>query len=76
MRLVSSNLASYHATVQKVLIRQVLTRSFACAFLTHATSHSCVPGAGGGVNRILGARGRSSEVRPQTFGMGTHGTRK
>ena len=26
MRLVSSNLASYHATVQKLLIRQVLTK--------------------------------------------------
>ena len=25
MRLVSSNLANYHATVQKLLIRQVLT---------------------------------------------------
>ena len=27
MRLVSSNLANYHATVQKLLIRQVLTKS-------------------------------------------------
>ena len=26
MRLVSSNLANYHATVQKLLIRQVLTK--------------------------------------------------
>jgi len=26
MRLVSSNLANYHATVQKILIRQVLTK--------------------------------------------------
>jgi len=29
MRLVSSNLASYHATVQKLLIRQVLTKLMA-----------------------------------------------
>ena len=27
MRLVSSNLANYHATVQKLLIRQVLTKT-------------------------------------------------
>ena len=27
MRLVSSNIANYHATVQKLLIRQVLTKS-------------------------------------------------
>ena len=29
MRLVSSNLANYHATVQKLLIRQVLTKPMA-----------------------------------------------
>ena len=32
MRLVSSNLANYHATVQKLLIRQVLTKPMVCSW--------------------------------------------
>jgi len=32
MRLVSSNLANYHATVQKLLIRQVLAKPMVCSW--------------------------------------------